>query len=385
MSKKRDYYEILGTSKTADADELKKAYRKLAMKFHPDKNPGDKAAESKFKELNEAYDVLKDDQKRAAYDRFGHQAFEGGMGGGRGGAGSAPGGFDFGSSFSDIFEDFFGGGMGGSGGGRAGGSAQPSSQRGSDLRYNLAISLEEAFAGKQETIKITTSSTCDSCTGSGAEPGTKPVTCSTCNGAGRVRASQGFFTIERTCSVCQGAGKIIKDPCRKCAGSGRMRKEKSLLVNIPAGVEEGTRIRLGNEGEAGFRGGEAGDLYIFLSIKPHPIFIRDGHNILCKVPIPFTTAAMGGSIEAPTIDGTKVKVTIPEGTQTAHQFRLRGKGMSSMRGGRGDMYIQVDVETPVNLTKKQKELLKEFDESGKNTNPASEGFFSKVKEFWSEL
>ncbi len=378
MSKKRDYYEVLGVTKNASTDDLKKAYRKLAMQYHPDKNSGDKQAEHKFKELNEAYDVLKDEQKRAAYDRFGHQAFEGGRGGGYGRGSFDTSGFDFSSSFSDIFEDFFGG-MGA----RASGGGVNSQSRGSDLRYNLSISLEDAFRGRQENIKITTSVSCDSCHGSGAEAGSKPITCPTCNGAGRVRASQGFFTIERTCSSCQGAGKIIKDPCRKCAGSGRVRKEKSLLVNIPAGVEEGTRIRLANEGEIGLRGGEAGDLYIFLSIKQHPFFHRDGNNLLCKIPIPLATAALGGSIEAPVIDGTKVKVTIPEGTQTGHHFRLKGKGMSSMRGGRGDMYIEVSVETPVNLSKKQKDLLREFEKSGDHTSPASEGFFSKVKEFWS--
>jgi molecular chaperone DnaJ len=379
MAQKRDYYEVLGVSKNADAEALKKAYRKLAMQHHPDKNPGDKAAEQKFKELNEAYDVLKDDQRRAAYDRFGHQAFEGGRSASGGGFGGGTGGagFDFTGNFSDIFEDFFGG-MGARSGG---GGTTPS--HGSDLRYNLSVTLEEAFKGKQENIKITTSVSCDSCHGSGAETGSKPITCPTCNGHGRVRASQGFFTIERTCASCQGTGKIIKDPCRKCAGSGRMRKEKSLLVNIPAGVEEGTRIRLAHEGEAGFRGGEAGDLYIFISLKKHPFLLREGSNLLCKIPIPFTTAALGGSIEAPTIDGSKVKVTIPEGTATGHQFRLKGKGMSSMRGGRGDMYIQVDVETPVNLTKQQKELLKQFENAGgSNTNPASEGFFKKAKEFW---
>jgi len=376
---KRDYYDILGVPRDADAETLKKAYRKSAMQYHPDRNPGDKQAEHTFKELNEAYDVLKDDQKRAAYDRFGHQAFESGMGRG---AGPGAGGFDFSSSFSDIFEDFFGG----MSEGRAGRTAQNGPTRGSDLRYNLAISLEEAFRGKQETVKITTSVACDVCHGSGTEAGSKPITCPTCNGAGRVRAQQGFFTIERGCSTCQGSGKIIKDPCRKCAGSGRMRKEKSLLVNIPAGVEEGTRIRLASEGEAGFRGGPDGDLYIFLSVRPHPFFQRDGVNLLCKIPIPFTVAALGGTIEAPTIDGGKVKVTIPEGTQTGHQFRLKSKGMSSMRGGgRGDMYIHVMVETPVNLSKKQKDLLKDFEKSGGHVSPESEGFFSKVKEFWSEF
>lgn len=374
---KRDYYEILGVAKGADADTIKKAYRKLAMEHHPDRNAGDKKAEQKFKEINEAYDVLKDEQKRAAYDRFGHQAFEGG--GGRGGAGM--GGFDFSSTFSDIFEDFFGG-FGGAARGQGGASG---AARGADLRYNLSVSLEEAFTGKQETIKITTSVSCDGCKGSGAEAGSKPITCPTCNGAGRVRVQQGFFTIERGCSGCQGTGKIVKDPCRKCAGSGRTRKEKSLLVNIPAGVEEGTRIRLAGEGEAGSRGGQDGDLYIFLSVRPHAFFQRDGNNLLCKVPIPFTTAALGGNIEAPTIEGSKVKVHIPEGTQSGHNFRLRGKGMTPMRGNsRGDMFIQVVVETPVNLNKKQKELLKEFEKLGGHTSPESEGFFGRLKEMFKE-
>jgi len=381
MASKRDYYEILGVERGADADVLKKAYRKLAMQYHPDRNPGDKQAEQKFKEINEAYDVLKDDQKRAAYDRFGHQAFEGGMGGARGGQ---AGGFDFSSSFADIFEDFFGGFSDSRQRGGAGGQSAPS--RGSDLRYNLAVSLEDAFAGKQETINVTTSVTCDACHGGGSEAGSKPVTCPTCNGAGRVRAAQGFFTIERGCVTCQGSGKIIRDPCRKCAGSGRMRREKSLLVNIPAGVEEGTRIRLAGEGEAGFRGGPDGDLYIFLSIRPHAFFQREGANLLCRAPIAFTTAALGGTIEAPTIDGGKVKVTIPEGTQSGHQFRLRSKGMTQMRGaGRGDMYLQVNVETPVNLSKRQKELLREFDASGGHTSPEAEGFFSRAKQFWADF
>jgi molecular chaperone DnaJ len=376
---KRDYYEILGVEKGADAETLKRAYRKLAMQYHPDRNPGDKQAEHKFKEISEAYDVLKDEQKRAAYDRFGHQAFEGGMGRG-GGAGAA--GFDFSSNFADIFEDFFGGFSESRRGG--GGSGGPS--RGSDLRYNLSVSLEEAFHGKQETIKVTTSVGCDSCHGSGAEAGSKPVTCPTCNGSGRVRAAQGFFTIERSCANCQGSGKIIRDPCRKCAGSGRMRREKSLMVNIPSGVEEGTRIRLAGEGEAGFRGGPDGDLYIFLSLRPHTFFQRDGANLLCRVPIPFTIATLGGAIEVPTIDGGKVKVSIPEGTQSGHQFRLKSKGMTQMRGGgRGDMYIHIGVETPVNLTKKQKDLLRDFATSGGHVSPESEGFFSKVKEFWADF
>lgn len=376
----RDFYEVLGVSKTADKDELKRAYRKLAMQYHPDRNAGDAEAEKKFKELNEAYDVLKDEQKRAAYDRFGHAAFEGGMGGG-GGAG----GFDFSGSFADIFEDLFGA-MGGRGG--AGARGGQANTRGADLRYNLSITLEEAFKGAQKNVTITTSALCDSCKGSGGEAGSQPTTCPTCHGAGKIRAQQGFFMVERSCHTCHGMGKIIKDPCRKCAGTGRVRKEKTLLVNIPAGVEEGTRIRLSGEGEAGFRGGQEGDLYIFLSIKPHEIFKRDGADIHCKVPISVTTAALGGAVEVPTIDGTRVKVNIPAGTQSGRQFRLKGRGMSVMRSSmRGDMYIHANVETPVNLSKKQKELLREFDKSseGKSNSPESEGFFSKVREFWADL
>lgn len=380
---KPDFYETLGVGKTASKDDLKKAYRKLAMQYHPDRNAGDAEAERRFKEVNEAYDVLKDDQKRAAYDRFGHGAFEGGMGGGGAGPGAA--GFDFSGSFADIFEDLFGGaGAGAARGGRAGGA----NTRGADLRYNLSISLEDAFKGAQKTITITTSVICDSCEGSGGEAGSKPTTCHTCGGAGKVRAQQGFFTIERTCQTCHGMGKIIKDPCRKCAGSGRMRKDKSLSVNIPAGVEEGTRIRLAGEGEAGFRGGPEGDLYIFLSVKPHELFKRDGANIHCKVPISFTTAALGGTVEVPTIEGSRVKVNIPAGTQNGRQFRLKGRGMSVMRSpARGDMYIHANVETPVNLSKRQKELLREFEKNaeGKSNSPESEGFFSKVKDFWEDL
>ncbi len=383
-----DFYSILGVAKGASDDELKKAYRKLAMQYHPDKNHGNAEAEKKFKSINEAYDVLKDPQKRAAYDRFGHDAFAGGMGGG-GGAGGGFSGFSAGGSFSDIFEDLFseftGGGRGR--GGQAG-AQQASAARGSDLRYNLDIELEDAFKGKQQTIKVTTSAQCDSCHGSGAEKGSAPETCPTCNGRGVVRAQQGFFTVERSCTTCQGTGKVIKNPCKTCAGSGRTRKEKSLSVSIPAGVEEGTRIRLAGEGEAGFRGGPAGDLYIFLSIKPHRLFKRDGANIYCGVPIPLSTASLGGHIEVPTIDGGRVKVTIPEGTQTGHQFRLKGKGMSVLRSSaRGDMYIEVAVETPVNLSKKQKDLLKEFDSAAGNkpTSPESESFFAKVKEFWEDL
>jgi molecular chaperone DnaJ len=376
-----DYYSVLGVAKNASEDDLKKAYRKLAMQYHPDKNHGKPEAEKKFKAINEAYDVLKDPQKRAAYDRFGHDAFANGMSGGAGGGG---GGFS--GSFSDIFEDLFSEFTGGRA--RGAGQAQSSALRGSDLRYNLDVSLEDAFKGKQSTIKVTTSASCDTCHGTGAEKGSQPETCGTCNGRGAVRVQQGFFTVERTCGTCQGTGKVIKNPCKTCAGSGRVRREKTLSVTIPAGVEEGTRIRLAGEGEAGFRGGPAGDLYIFLSIRPHRIFKRDGANIYCSVPLPFTTASLGGHIEVPTIDGGRVKVTIPEGTQSGHQFRLRGKGMSVLRSqAKGDMYIEVAVETPVNLSKKQRDLLRDFEAAGgtKSTNPESDSFFTKVKEFWEDL
>lgn len=383
-----DYYSILGAAKGASEDELKKAYRKLAMQYHPDKNPGNAEAEKKFKSVNEAYDVLKDPQKRAAYDRYGHQAFTSGMGAGGGAGGPGMGGFDFSGSFSDIFEDLFGEFTGGGrrGGGRAE-AAQSAAARGSDLRYNLEITLDEAFRGKQQQIKVTTSASCDTCNGSGAEKGTQPETCGTCHGRGVVRAQQGFFTVERACGTCQGTGKVIKNPCKTCAGSGRTRKEKTLNASIPPGVEEGTRIRLAGEGEAGFRGGPPGDLYIFLSIQPHKIFRRDGANIYCTVPIKFSTASLGGHLEVPTIDGGRVKVTIPEGTQTGHQFRLRGKGMSVLRSSsRGDMYIEVHVETPVNLNKKQKEMLRDFEKNEQsNTSPQAESFFTKVKEFWDDL
>jgi molecular chaperone DnaJ len=374
---KQDYYALLGVQKGAGADEIKKAYRKLAMQCHPDRNPGDKAAEQKFKDISEAYDVLKDEQKRAAYDRFGHAAFEGGAGRGPGG-----GDFGFGAGFADIFDEMFGEFMGG--GGRRGGQAQ----RGSDLRYNMEIGLEEAFRGKQATIRVPTLAGCETCQGTGAAPGSKPSTCAHCHGAGRVRAQQGFFTIERTCPICQGAGRVIEKPCPSCAGQGRQRKEKTLAVNIPAGVEDGTRIRLAGEGETGVRGASPGDLYIFISVAPHRLFQRDGANIYCRVPISMTRAALGGALEVPTIDGGRAKVSVPAGTQSGHQFRLKGKGMSVLRSpARGDMYIQAVVETPMNLTKRQKELLEEFEKASEDakTSPESEGFFAKVKEFFEDL
>lgn len=373
---KPDYYETLGVEKGADADALKKAFRKKAMDYHPDRNPGNAEAESKFKELNEAYDVLKDDQKRAAYDRFGHAAFENGHGGGGGFRNGA--GFDA-SGFADIFDEMFGDFMGRRGGGQGRG-------RGSDLRFNMEITLEEAFHGKQTTIRVPSSVGCDDCHGSGGEKGAQPITCPACHGHGKVRATQGFFTIERSCQHCGGAGKVIEKPCKTCHGSGRIAKEKTLQVNVPAGVEEGTRIRLAGEGEAGMMGAPSGDLYIFLSIKPHRIFEREGANIHCRVPIAMTTAALGGHIEIPTVDGGRAKVTVPHGAQTGQQFRLKGKGMSVLRSqSRGDMYVELSVETPVNLNKKQKELLSQFEAEGKkhgNHSPQSEGFFARVKEFF---
>ncbi len=371
---KRDYYETLGVTRDADAAELKKSYRKLAMKYHPDRKPDDAEAESIFKEISEAYGVLSDEQKRSAYNQYGHAAFEGG--------GAGAGDFDFRSSFADVFDDLFGDFMGGQ---RRG--AQRGPARGADLRYNMEVNLEDAFAGKQTKIQAATSVSCDDCSGSGAKEGTKPAICSACGGVGKVRAQQGFFTIERTCPTCQGSGTVIADPCKSCRGAGRVQKEKTLSVNIPAGVEDGTRIRLAGEGEAGARGAPAGDLYIFISIKSHPLFQRDAMNLYCKVPIPMFSATLGGSIDVPTLDGGRARVTIPHGTQSGHQFRLRGKGMPALRGGsKGDMYIEVSVETPVNLNKKQKELLKQFDALGtKSTSPQSDGFFSKVKDIWEDL
>ncbi len=371
---KRDFYEVLGVSRDADDKVLKSAYRKMAMKYHPDRNPGDAEAEASFKEANEAYDTLKDPQKRAAYDRFGHAAFENGGFGGGGGAH----GHDFSSTMSDIFEEFFGMGGGRRSGGR---------ERGADLRYNLDISLEEAFTGKTVEIEVPTSVTCEACSGSGAKPGTSPTTCRTCGGAGRVRAAQGFFTLERACPTCQGKGQVISDPCGSCGGVGRTTQERTLSVNIPSGIEDGTRIRLAGEGEAGLRGGPAGDLYIFLSLKPHSIFQRDGADLYCRVPISMTTATLGGQFDVPTLDGNTSRVKVPESTQTGKQFRLRGKGMPVMRSTQhGDMYVQVTVETPTNLTKRQRELLAEFEqESSGENHPESSGFFTKVKDFIDNL
>ena len=366
----RDYYEVLGVERTIDAPGLKAAYRKLAMTHHPDRNGGSEESVTRFKEISEAYSVLSDDQKRAAYDRFGHAAFEQGMGGGGPGFGAG-----FASSFSDIFEDLFG---------MAGQRRSGGRERGADLRYNMEITLEEAFQGKTAQIEIPVSVTCESCSGTGAKAGTKPKTCSHCGGAGRIRQAQGFFTLERTCPGCQGRGQMIEDACTSCAGSGRVTRERTLSVNIPPGVEDGTRIRLAGEGEAGVRGGPPGDLYIFLSLTAHQFFQRDGADLHCRVPISMVTAALGGEFEVPTIDKGQTKVKVPAGTQSSRRFRIASKGMPVLRSRQtGDMYVQVVVETPQNLTKKQQELLMEFEKlSSGATQPEAAGFFSKVKDFF---
>jgi molecular chaperone DnaJ len=374
---KEDYYKTLGIDQSSSKGDIKSAYRKMAMKYHPDRNADDPEAEKRFKEVNEANDVLFDEEKRAAYDRFGHAAFEQGGQGGQGG-----GGFG-GAGFSDIFEDMFGDFVGGGGRGNSQGSG-----RGSDLRYNMEITVTKAFTGDKTNIRVPTSISCEDCSGIGTKGGAAPDSCPTCNGHGKVRAQQGFFTIERACSTCRGAGKFIKDPCSGCSGSGRVHQEKTLSVTIPAGVEDGTRIRLSGEGEAGLNGATSGDLYIFITVSSHHIFQRDGANIYCAVPIPVTTAALGGFIEVPTVDGARARITIPIGTQSGHQFRLKGKGMSVLRSKeRGDMFVQASVEIPVNLTKKQKELLKEFESEGgsEQNNPESDGFFAKVKDLWEDL
>ena len=379
---KRDYYDVLGISKGASADEIKKAFRKKAKELHPDRNSDNPNAESQFKEANEAYDVLKDPDKKAAYDRYGHAAFEGGMGGGgRPGGGYGQG--DFSSAFSDVFDDLFGDFMGGGGRGQGG---RQRAARGADLRYNLRVTLEEAYAGMQKTINVPTAVACGACSGSGAEGGAEPTTCPTCSGMGKVRAQQGFFTIERTCPTCSGIGQIIKNPCKSCGGKGRVEKERALSVNIPAGVETGTRIRLSGEGEAGMRGGPTGDLYIFIEVREHDIFQREGTNLFCRVPVSMITAALGGDIEVPTIDGGRSRVKIPAGSQSGRQMRLRSKGMPALRGGgQGDMFIEMAVETPVNLTSRQKELLQEFEKLSEDNNPEGKSFFSSVKGFWDSM
>ncbi len=386
MAAKKDYYESLEVAKSATADELKKAYRKLAMKYHPDRNQGDTKAEAKFKELSEAYDVLRDEQKRAAYDQYGHQAFEGGMGGSSHGQGSGFGGGGF-SNFSDIFEEVFGGGFGGA---SRGGRAQQQGQPGSDLRYDMTLTLDQAHQGISETINIRKANKCDGCSGSGAAKGSKATTCATCHGSGSMRFQQGFFTLERSCTSCGGAGQTIKDPCRLCGGAGRSEGSKTIDITIPAGVEDGTRLRVSGEGEAGMRGGPAGDLYVFIVVKPHDLFIRQGDDIHCQVPIPMTMAVLGGEIEIPTIDGTKAKLKIPLGTQPNEKFRLKSKGMNVMRSPRrGDMIVHAMVEVPVKLNKEQKELMESFKSLGSaksdHHHPKTKGFVDKVKKIWDNV
>jgi molecular chaperone DnaJ len=373
---KRDYYDVLGVERGADEKALKAAYRKLALKYHPDHNPGSKDAEDKFKEVGEAYSILSDSQKRAAYDRFGHGAFENSGG---------PGGSPFGQGvnpediFQDLFSQVFGGGFAASGRKRGG------PQRGADLRYDLEITLAEAYFGKDESIHVPQAVACKPCDGNGAAPGSKPENCDTCAGHGRVRAQQGFFTMERTCHICQGRGTVIRKPCKTCGGVGQVKEERQIAVKIPAGVESGMRIRLTGEGEAGSGGGPKGDLYIFVEVVEHDIFERDGPNLYCRAPVPMATAALGGDIEIPTIDGGRARVSVPEGAQTGRKLRLRGKGMPSVRQGsqQGDLYVEMFVETPQNLTARQKDLLRQFTEcSGADCHPESEGFLGRIKRFW---
>ncbi|MDE2576001.1 MAG: molecular chaperone DnaJ [Rhodospirillales bacterium] len=374
MMAKADFYATLGVAKDASADDLKKAYRKLAMQFHPDRNPGDHKAEARFKDVSEAYDILKDDQKRAAYDRFGHAAFENGGGGAHPGAGFA------GAGLGDIFDQMFGDFMGG-GRGRGG------PRTGADIRAGVEIDLPDAFTGTKVQLRVPTRVSCEACAGSGSENKDQASeTCQTCGGAGKVRQQNGFFLVERACPKCGGTGQIIRNPCRICRGAGTVQRERTLQVAIPAGVEDGTRIRLPGEGEAGGPGAVAGDLYVHVALRPHAIFQRDGANIFCRVPLRMSLAALGGEVEVPAIEGSKARVKIPAGTQTGEQFRLRGKGFSVLRSAaRGDMYIQVAVETPQHLTRRQRELLEEFEAEGKGHakgSPDSEGFFAKVKEFF---
>ena len=371
----KDYYDVLGVSKSSSAQELKSAYRKKAMKYHPDKNPNDKVAEEKFKEVSEAYEILSDDQKRAAYDQYGHAAFQGGADGGAGAGGFSQQGFGgFSDIFESVFNDFSGGGQ----------QQSERSFRGEDLRYDLDITLSEAYLGSKRDISITKLLSCDPCKGSGAAKGKAPENCATCNGSGRVRMQQGFFMMERTCGTCQGAGKVIKDPCRECRGRGHTRGTKKLQVTIPSGIEDGVQIRLGGEGNAGTQGASAGDLYVFLRIKPHELFQRKGADLFCQVPISMVMAAMGGAIDVPTIAGTRVSVKIPAGTQPGNKFRLKDKGMTIYRrSSKGDMYVEVRVEIPKNLSKDQKEILKKFSETSKEekNQPDSFNFFKKMKNF----
>ncbi|MBB1403580.1 molecular chaperone DnaJ [Pseudoalteromonas sp. SG45-1] len=375
---KRDYYEALGVSKDASERDIKKAYKRLAMKYHPDRTAGDKELETKFKEVKEAYEILTDPQNRQMYDQHGHAAFEQGGGGGHGGFGGGHG--DFGDVFGDVFGDIFGGG---------GGRRQSRQQRGSDLRYNMDLSLEEAVRGKEVEIKVPTWVGCEPCDGSGAKAGSKPKTCTTCHGAGQVQMRQGFFAVQQTCPTCQGQGQIISDPCNKCHGQGRVEKTKTLSVKIPAGVDTGDRIRLTGEGEAGMHGAPSGDLYVQVSVREHEIFVREANNLYCEVPISFTTAGLGGEIQVPTLDG-RAKLKIPSETQTGKMFRMRGKGVKSVRSGaQGDLICKVVIETPVNLNERQRELLQELDESmgtdSSKNRPKEQGFFDGVKKFFDDL
>ena len=372
----KDFYEILGVSKNANNDEIKKSYRKLAMKYHPDRNKDDKESEKKFKEASAAYEVLKDSNKRAAYDQYGHDAFKQG---GQGGQGFG----DFGGGFSDIFEEFFGGGFGGSQ------SRQRGPTRGSDLRYNMSISLQEAFSGKKSQIKIPSYIGCDICSATGSADKTGPSICSGCNGHGKVRSTSGFFSIERPCPTCGGEGSSIKNPCLKCSGTGQTKKQKTISVEIPEGVDTGTRIRISGEGEPGLKGAGSGDLYIFVEVQKDKLFEREDQNIFCQIPVSITTAILGGEIEVPTIEGKKARLTIPPGTQSETQFRLRGKGMTILRQSkRGDMYVEANIEIPINLNSKQKNILKEFEDEGgtsKAHSPKSQSFFKKLKEVWNDI
>jgi molecular chaperone DnaJ len=370
----KDFYEILGVQKNASNDEIKKSYRKLAMKYHPDRNKDDKESERKFKEVSAAYEILKDSEKRSAYDQYGHDAFR------QGGGGQGFG--DFGGGFSDIFEEFFGGGFGGQ-------SRQRGPQRGNDLRYNMSVSLQEAYSGKKSRIRIPSYEGCDLCSATGSADKTGPSTCSTCGGQGKVRSTQGFFSIERPCPTCGGEGSSIKNPCLKCSGTGQVKKQKTISVTIPAGVDTGTRIRISGEGEPGERGAGNGDLYIFVEVQKDKLFEREEENIFCQIPISITTAILGGDVEVPTIEGKKARLNIPAGTQSETQFRLKGKGMSILRQTRrGDMYVETNVEIPVNLNSKQKAILEEFEKEGgtsKKHSPKSQSFFSKLKEVWEDL
>ncbi|MBR7781108.1 molecular chaperone DnaJ [Undibacterium luofuense] len=368
---KRDFYEVLGLGKNASDDEIKKAYRKLAMKYHPDRNPDNKAAEEKFKEVKEAYEMLSDPQKREAYDRYGHAGVDPNMGGGGAGAGG------FADAFGDIFGDIFGGGRRGGG---------PQVYRGADLRYNLEITLEQAANGYETTIQVPSWDECDTCHGSGAKPGTSPVTCTTCGGHGQVRVQQGFFAIQQTCPKCHGTGKIIPEPCTSCSGVGRIKRKKTLEVKVPAGIDDGMRIRSSGNGEPGVNGGPPGDLYVEIHIKQHQVFQREGDDLHCEIPISFATAALGGDVEVPTLSG-KASFTIPEGTQSGKTFRLRGKGVKGVRSGyAGDLFCHVVIETPVRLTERQKDLLREFEqltvEGGSKHNPQSNSWMDKVKKFF---